>query len=205
MTTEQIKEALERLEKFWTGKYWKAVTHEDCVQITQSFDSAMSALSAIEANASLCLADRNKRAEPVALTNDEIGRIGFDCGLRLLTTMLDEDQWANIEPRLFKFARTLIDSAQQSNPNWCDQCGRAHSKELPLYCDDCHAILASAQQVAEKEVPEGYVLVPKEPTEELMKRMHKANDSWFASDGDRMAYVYKYIISAAPQPEQKEG
>lgn len=31
--------------------------------------------------------------------------------------------------------------AQAGEADWCDQCGRQHSKDLPLYCDDCHAAL----------------------------------------------------------------
>jgi hypothetical protein len=53
---------------------------------------------------------------PAGLSDEEIGRIGFDCGLKALTQMLDEDQWANIEPRLFKFARTL--SSRLLPPDW---------------------------------------------------------------------------------------
>jgi hypothetical protein len=51
------------------------------------------------------------RAQPVlrgVMSDAEIAEIGHQSGIGALTSMLDDDQWNNIEPRLLKFARAIL-------------------------------------------------------------------------------------------------
>lgn len=47
--------------------------------------------------------------ERVAFSDDQIAEIGNQSGIgRILTRMLDDDQWNNFEPSLLKFARAIL-------------------------------------------------------------------------------------------------
>lgn len=49
----------------------------------------------------------DNRADVLALADDEIAAIGRDCGLDVLTEILNDDQWNNVEPKLLTFARAI--------------------------------------------------------------------------------------------------
>lgn len=118
------------------------------------------ALAAIEA-------DRNKRAEPVALT--DYHRI------------------------MLKSCADWLDA--RSNTVWAEQ--SRHQHLMREYADDIRSLLASAQQVA----PEGYVLVPVEPTEEMCAEL--ARLAGIGMDGAHWLLTCVLNVAAAPQPEQK--
>ena len=48
-------------------------------------------------------------------------------------------------------------------------------------------------------IPEGWQLVPKEPTDEMNNTGQLATESWWAHMGNRNVHIYKAMLAAAPE------
>ena len=63
---------------------------------------------------------------------------------------------------------------------------------------------------ADKAAPEGFVLVPIEPTEDMLEAYKEADgdhsdwETWLEWDGGDATRLYKAMLSATPQPEQSD-
>lgn len=105
-------------------------------------------------------------------------------------------------------ARGLVDGEPTTEAH--RQAAIANSNRLLKVISDCRAaMLNHSPDVGEKvncpEVPEGWVLVPREPTAEMIAAAMDCDDVLFNSDETfcvQFGNIYDAMIAAAPKPEE---
>jgi len=109
-------------------------------------------------------------------------------------------------------------AALQVNAGLVDACGRYEAALMAAFPNGAHGeaftqwnearkLLAKRAQAAPAVgVPDGYVLVPVEPTPEMIRqgRITPCTADEMDADDDYRA-VYKAMLAASAQPQQKEG
>jgi len=87
----------------------------------------------------------------------------------------------------------------------------AHARDLiggsnAQILNDAIAEIARLRSTSKAEVPEGWQLVPKEPTEEMLLAAQRAvgdhsdPEDWLEDEGREIAQVFRALLSAAPPP-----
>lgn len=73
---------------------------------------------------------------------------------------------------------------------------------IAAQCDYARAALASAESQSQWRPPEGWVLVPKEPTLEMLREgARRFGGPWWVADVEARS-AYRAMLSAAPSPPE---
>lgn len=170
----------------------RAEVSKELESMTRMFHAACADLGQI--NEALGLDPDDGGAEPILDVIEEL-KVAADRAKRVQG--VSEEQIQEVMFAVFDYA-SIADGIESATFERRDQ------QRAKMFAQDrkirgmIRALLANAPQV-----PEGFVLVPEWPTEEMMRAWECAPYNENADDEFRGAYAA--MLSAAPQPEQKEG
>ncbi|HFE8995022.1 TPA: DUF551 domain-containing protein [Raoultella ornithinolytica] len=136
-----------------------------------------------------------RHAQPAPVVPDE-----------MLCDFYEVSNWPDLVRELVKHVEQLQDSAKRNVKPWEDTFPETL---LPAYIDRIkqadEACRASMLQAGNSPViPDGYVMVPKEPTEDMIAAAMNCDDVLFNSDESfcvQFGNIYEAMLAAAPQPQ----
>lgn len=120
----------------------------------------------------------------------------------ILCEFYEVDSWPDLVRELVKHVEQLQDSAKRNVKPWEDTFPETL---LPAYIDrikqaDEAYLAAMLQAVNSPVIPDGYVIVPKEPTDEMNRA------GWAAmNEHDAINPTYRAMLAAAPQEVKSES
>lgn len=114
--------------------------------------------------------------------------------------------------KLYRHAQQPVVPASQKEPISFDEWSRKCALQITLCCPDFREkakyIWDSARETQQPApvVPDGYVMVPKEPTDEMIAAAMNCEDVLFNSDDSfcvQFVNIYEAMLAAAPQEDKK--